>query len=102
MCLVGLEGSEEQGSTWSSGGPTPRTPQQGDCHGYVSNNGQKVTNAWLNEGSYENRCRGVRIASTTAVLKSPFDAANKRIQGLYDDIEDSDIKQRMASSSNLR
>jgi len=103
MCLVGLEGVLRNGEYVGvvRRADTAHYLNKEIAYGYVSNNGQKVTNAWLNEGSYEIECRGVRLPAQLH-LKSPFDAANKRIQGLYDDIEDSDVKQRMASSSNLR
>ena len=44
--------------------------------------GQKVTNAWLSEGSYEIEVLGTKY-SANIHLKSPFDPKNLRIQGLY-------------------
>ena len=44
--------------------------------------GKKVTNKWLEEGTYELESMGNRFPATLH-LKSPFDPKNARVQGDY-------------------
>jgi len=55
------------------------------CYGYVHHpQGEKVTNKWLSEGSYQIEVLG-QLYPANLHLKSPFDSKNLRIQGHYDE-----------------
>lgn len=73
------------------------------CYGYVSNKGQKVTPAWLREGEYQIESRGV-LHPAQLHLKTPFDAQNNRIQGMYDetDTDSVDRFQQLKAAGNYR
>ena len=54
-------------------------------HSYVHHpQGEKVTNKWLSEGSYQIEVLG-QLYPANLHLKSPFDSKNLRIQGHYDE-----------------
>ena len=49
---------------------------------YISKTDSAVTSAWLKEGAYELEVMGKRFPATLH-LRTPFDPANKRLQGDY-------------------
>jgi len=88
ICLLGLEGILRDGEYV---GHVRRADHafylnQEVCYGYASNQGQKVTQAWLREGTYQIESRG-RLYPATLHLKTPFDAQNNRIQGNYEETD---------------
>merc|ERR1711915_865792 len=104
VSLVGLEGIVRNGEYV---GHVRRADHafsinQEVAYGYVSNKGEKITNNWLKDGEYQIESRGVRYPAQIH-LKSPFDAANNRIQGIYEAEEDVlDNLERIRATGNYR
>lgn len=63
------------------------------AYGYIQRFDEKVTNAWLKDGTYELESMGKKIPANLH-LKTPFDPENRRVQGDYTEAqgESSNIK----------
>jgi sarcosine dehydrogenase len=86
VCLLGLEAIVRNGEYVGHvrRGDHAFFTEQEVAYGYVSNNGEKITQDWLKSGVYEIESYG-KLYPATLHVKSPFDSANKRIQGNYED-----------------
>jgi len=86
VCLLGLEAIVRNGEYV---GHIRRADhafhlEQEVAYGYVTNNGEKITQDWLKSGHYQIESKGM-LYPALLHLKSPFDAKNLRIQGNYEE-----------------